>query len=130
MGKTPPTGTRHTQFTTYLLMQSIQISLQSTGREHPLAPPGTKAIIYEAPENRPSWGPRGIDAWYLGPAKDHYRNYKFFVPETKGYHISESAKFYPQHCTIPEETPDKHATNIVDELIVALKKLDKTKYKI
>ena len=30
---------------------------------HPLAPPGTKAIVYESPQCRASWGPRGLDAW-------------------------------------------------------------------
>jgi hypothetical protein len=38
----------------------------------PLAPPGSKAIIYEAPAVRGSWASRGTDAWYLGPSKDHY----------------------------------------------------------
>ena len=31
--------------------------------KHPLAPPGTRAIIYEDPNSRTSWGPRGTDAW-------------------------------------------------------------------
>jgi len=39
---------------------------------YPLAPPGCKAIIYEAPAVRGSWASRGTDAWYLGPSKDHY----------------------------------------------------------
>ena len=40
----------------------------------PMAPPGTKAVIYESPEDRTSWGLRGIDAWYCGTSPDHYRN--------------------------------------------------------
>jgi hypothetical protein len=39
----------------------------------PLAPPGCKAVIYEAPESRTSRGSRGTDAWYLGPSLDHFR---------------------------------------------------------
>ena len=39
----------------------------------PLAPPGCKAVIYESPAARGSWGSRGTDAWYLGPSRDHYR---------------------------------------------------------
>ena len=38
----------------------------------PLAPPGCKAVIYEAPESRTSWGSHSTDAWYLGPSLDHY----------------------------------------------------------
>eukprot|EP00804_Cyclotella_cryptica_P022477 CCRYP_015112-RA/>CCRYP_015112-RA protein AED:0.28 eAED:0.23 QI:0/0/0/1/0/0/2/0/681 len=52
---------------------------------YPLAPPGTKAVIYESPTTRTSWGTRGLDAWYCGPAFDHYRNMKFYVPSTKAY---------------------------------------------
>ncbi|KAL7483515.1 hypothetical protein ACHAW6_009162 [Cyclotella cf. meneghiniana] len=39
---------------------------------HPLAPPGTKAVIYESTDVRMSWGTQGLDAWYCGPALDHY----------------------------------------------------------
>ncbi len=38
-----------------------------------LAPPGTRAIVYEPMETRGTWAPRGSDAWYVGPAKQHYR---------------------------------------------------------
>jgi hypothetical protein len=38
---------------------------------YPLAPPGCKAIIYEALAVWGSWASRGTDAWYLGPSKDH-----------------------------------------------------------
>eukprot|EP00804_Cyclotella_cryptica_P011793 CCRYP_011361-RA/>CCRYP_011361-RA protein AED:0.17 eAED:0.11 QI:0/0/0/0.8/0.25/0.2/5/0/1137 len=60
---------------------------------HPLAPPGTKAIIYEAPNTRTSWGPRGLDAWYCEPSLDHYRNAKFYVPTTKLPHFCTAS--YP-----------------------------------
>jgi hypothetical protein len=30
---------------------------------YPLAPLGTRAIIYDDPETRESWAPRGLDAW-------------------------------------------------------------------
>ncbi len=39
----------------------------------PLAPPGCKAVIYEAPELWRSWASHGTDAWYVGPSLDHYR---------------------------------------------------------
>ena len=49
-----------------------------TGEKHdfmkqPWVPPGTKAIIHEPTEQHTSWGPKCINAWYLGPAHDHYR---------------------------------------------------------
>jgi hypothetical protein len=51
---------------------------------YPLAPLGTRAIIYEESYTRASWAPHGLDAWYLGPSKDHYRCHIYYVPETKG----------------------------------------------
>ena len=42
--------------------------------KYPMAPPGTRAIILVDPTTRESWGTRGIDAWYVGPSFDHYRN--------------------------------------------------------
>ena len=38
----------------------------------PLAPPGTKALVYETPKRRAAWAPHAVDAWYLGLAMDHY----------------------------------------------------------
>jgi hypothetical protein len=35
----------------------------------PMAPPGTKVLIHEKPQQRGSWDPHGIEGWYLGPAK-------------------------------------------------------------
>ena len=39
----------------------------------PLAPPGTKALIFEPTSRRTAWGPHAVDGWYLGPAMKHYR---------------------------------------------------------
>ena len=39
----------------------------------PLAPPGTKALIYESSSDRRTWAPHVVDSWYLGPAPEHYR---------------------------------------------------------
>ena len=45
--------------------------------KYPMAPPGTKAVIYLDPKTRRLWGARGLDAWYCGPSLHHYRNCKF-----------------------------------------------------
>jgi hypothetical protein len=39
----------------------------------PTAPPGTRIVANEKPEQRASWDPHGVDGYYLGPALDHYR---------------------------------------------------------
>jgi hypothetical protein len=45
----------------------------------PLAPPGTRVIAHEKPDQRASWDPQGVDGYYLGPALDHYRCYRVHV---------------------------------------------------
>jgi hypothetical protein len=61
----------------------------------PLAPPGTRAMIFEDPDTRESWAPHGKLAWYLGPAMEHYRCYQLYVPETGGIHTSGRVEFFP-----------------------------------
>jgi hypothetical protein len=95
----------------------------------PMAPPGTKAVIWESPTTRQSWAPRGIDAWYLGPSKDHYRLYKFYYPETQAIRVNGSAQFFPQHCKLPTLNPTQHADAVADELFESLKNLQNTKRK-
>ena len=33
----------------------------------PMAPPGTRVIVHEKPDNRTSWGHHGTWGWYIGP---------------------------------------------------------------
>jgi len=83
---------------------------------YPLAPPGCKAVIYEAPVVRGSWASGGTDAWYLGPSADHYRCNLYFVPETSAYRISGSAELFPQHCRIPNLSTNAHLKALTVEL--------------
>ena len=83
---------------------------------NPLAPPGTRAIIYNPPQLRTSWGPRGIDAWYCGPSLDHYRGCKFYIPETRGFRISATYQLFPTHCKLPALSPTEHIKEVIAEL--------------
>ena len=46
----------------------------------PLAPPGTKAVFHANPDKRASWVFHGEDGWYVGPAPQHYRCFKYYMP--------------------------------------------------
>jgi len=89
----------------------------------PLAPPGCKAIIYESPAQRGSWGSHGVDAWYLGPSLDHYRCCHYFVPQTRAYRISGSAELFPQHCQVPCLTTREHLQGLTTEVVNTLNTL-------
>jgi hypothetical protein len=88
---------------------------------HPMAPPGTRAIIHSSTLTRTSWGPRGIDAWYCGPAEDHYRCSHFYVPDTRAMRILGSYELYPVHCQLPTLTPTEHTSQVAQELIRCMK---------
>ena len=86
----------------------------------PLAPPGTKALFYVPPATQETWGTHTIDAWYVGPALNHYRNWRFWISETKKIRIGGTAKFLPTHCTMPTLTVQDEILKATKELIYAL----------
>ena len=60
----------------------------------PLAPVGTKALVFLDQKHQKSFKTHAVDVFYVGPDMKHYRNYRFFIPETGGYQTSNSAKFF------------------------------------
>ncbi len=50
---------------------------------YPLAPLGCKAVVYKDGNTQGSWASHGIDAFYLGPAKDHYRCNNYYILNTR-----------------------------------------------
>ena len=89
----------------------------------PFGPPGTRGTIFNPPEVRTSWGPRALDAWYLGPSWDHYRCLTFQIPSTGGIRTSAQYKLYPQHAKVPQETPMDKAVHIAHKLTNAIQQL-------
>jgi hypothetical protein len=83
---------------------------------YPLAPLGCRAVVYEDGDTRGSWVSRGVDGWYLGPSKDHYRCDMYYIPETRGYQVSGSTELFPQHCQLPDMSPHQHFRALVDEM--------------
>ena len=67
----------------------------------PIAPLGTKSLIFDDPHTRGSWAPHGTDCYYVGPATTHYRCLKFWCPSSRRVRISDTFRLYPKHCTTP-----------------------------
>ncbi len=82
-----------------------------------LAPLGCKAIVYKDGNTRRSWASRGVDAWYLGPSKDHYQCNLFYIIETQTYRVSGSTELLPQHCQLSDMNPHKHLKALMEELV-------------
>ncbi len=92
-----------------------------------MAPLGTKEVIYEDANTRASWAPHSLDAWLLGPSRDHYHCNLYYVPESKGYRVSSSTNLFPQHCIAPAFTPLSHIQELFTELQEILAKLGCTR---
>jgi hypothetical protein len=85
-----------------------------------MAPPGTKVIIHEKPQQRKTWDPHGTKGWYLGPAMEHYRCHRVFTNKTKAERITDTVEFFPQYTTVPHMTTDKIAIQAAEDLIAAI----------
>jgi hypothetical protein len=86
----------------------------------PLAPPGTKVLIYETPQERRTWAPHGVEGWYLGGAPEHYRCHRVYVTKTRAERIAKTVEFFPHNWKVPEVSPAHAATQAAQDLTEAL----------
>ena len=87
----------------------------------PLAPPGCRVVVYETPDHRRTWDSRGTDGYYLGPALEHYRCHRAYVPSTRSERVVKSVEFFPHNCAVPISDPRTDATHAAHALAEALK---------
>jgi hypothetical protein len=76
-----------------------------------LAPPGTRFIAHEKPDQRASWDPHGVDGYYLGPALDHYHCYQVHTKKIKGTRVVDTVDSPPAKLAMPS-TSSKDLTRI------------------
>jgi hypothetical protein len=68
-------------------------------------PPGIKVLTHVKPHQRKTWTPHdAVEAWYVGPAMDHYRCYTVWVIATRQTRIVNSLHWFPQKILIPIAT--------------------------
>ena len=83
----------------------------------PLAPPGTKIVLHSKPSHRKSWAFHGEEGYYIGPAQDHYRCVKCYIPKTRKERISDTVSFIPKVIPIPQANINDHLRRTADDLI-------------
>ena len=86
----------------------------------PLAPPGTKVLVYDTPDHRRTWAAHGIDGWYIGRAPEHYRCYRVYIPKTRAERTAKTVDFFPHDCPIPHTSSADAATAAACALADAL----------
>mgnify|MGYP003333570057 CR=1 FL=1 len=88
----------------------------------PLAPPGTKVAVHVKPTARKSWGYHVKLGYYIGPALNHYRCFKCYIPATRSIRIADTVKFLPHDGTLPQITIQDQLLQTVTNLLHLLKK--------
>jgi hypothetical protein len=63
---------------------------------HPIAPPGIKVLAHAKPAQRKTWEAHAFEAWYGGPALDHYRCHTVWAKETRQVRIVNQLQWFPQ----------------------------------
>jgi hypothetical protein len=86
----------------------------------PLAPLGTKALIYNDPDSRASWAPHATDGYYIGPAVDHYRCLRFYIPATRRFWFADTWHLYPTHYQIPVSSQHDLSIAAAEDLLASL----------
>jgi hypothetical protein len=99
----------------------------------PLAPLGTKALVYNNLATRASWALHATDGFYICPANNHYRCLCFYIPSTQHFHFADTWRLYPAHCQVPVASEqDKTllaAANLFEQLGQLIPTMASTKLK-
>ena len=83
----------------------------------PLAPPGTKVLLHEKPNNRRTWAPRGTDAWYIGPSLEHYRCVRCYNPKTFKERDADTVTYLPTVVPLPKTTTEDFLRQNVSDIL-------------
>ena len=89
---------------------------------HPIAPCGTRVLIFESPEQRASWAAHGVDGFYLGPAVDHYRNFRVWCRTTRRERITDTVAWLPKAFMMPGSSASELITAAITDLTAALQR--------
>lgn len=87
---------------------------------HPIAPCGTKVLIYETPAARAAWAAHGVPGFYTGPAmQGHYRCYNVLVASTLAMRVSDSLAWFPEPFHMPGSSKDEIFQAAISQLATA-----------
>ncbi len=93
----------------------------------PLAPPGMKVLVHERPlERGSSWSPHNTEGWYIGPALDHYRQHRVWIPSTGAERIADTVTWLPHHIHMPTSSAEDIIIAAANDLTHALQQTDKS----
>jgi len=83
------------------LSAKAQLSGAFDYNKTPMAPPGTKVLLYETPSNRTTFAPNAVDGWYIGHTPNHYRCFRVYIPKTRAERIARTVESPPTTAQYP-----------------------------
>jgi hypothetical protein len=88
----------------------------------PLAPLGTKALVYNNPATTASWALHATDSFYVGLANNHYRCLCFYIPSTWHFRFADTWWLYHAHCQVPVASEHNKTLLVAANLFKQLKR--------
>jgi hypothetical protein len=90
--------------------------------KHPMAPAGTKVIVFDPKGTRGTWANKGTDGFYVAPALTHVGCYVVYMPETRSIRVSNTLSWHPHpEYALPGASPVDNLTATLDSLAAQLK---------
>lgn len=86
----------------------------------PLAPIGKRLTVFLDMNERNSQEAHAVDGWYVCLTKQHCHSYRFYIPDTKRYRVSNTAMFFLKHCTLPAIKPGETIQLAAQDLIMSI----------
>ena len=69
----------------------------------PMAPPGTRVVVHDKPDQRAYLTHHGTPYWYIGPSLEHYRTMMCYIPATGSVRYTDTLKFIPATFKFPQQ---------------------------
>jgi hypothetical protein len=61
---------------------------------HPIASAGSKVLTWDSPDTRGSWADHGTEGIYVGPALNHFRAFRIWVPQNSAMRVSATVWWF------------------------------------
>jgi hypothetical protein len=80
-----------------------------------------KVVVHDKPDARATWATHGTDGFYVGPARQHYRCWRCYMPETRAIRITDTIAWLPLGHTMPGHSHLEAFTAAVTNLATAVR---------
>ena len=82
--------------------------------------------MHETPEQRGTFDFHGTEGWYVGPASDHYRCHRCYLPQSNRKRIAITVTWFPQNIPTPQFSTEDYLRQTASDMLHILKTKDDT----